>query len=189
MRRALVLVLVLLVGWSAAAQDDCGNGLPCGPLPWPLPDMPKLVSPTPIPTVYATSSAQLLLTSTATPSNTPTPTGTAFFDPAGIADSLATVQAITDGTAFPILDATGNPIDLGSQIDTVSVNVGDFFDYMAAVLNANLFGPFAPLVLFLAVTFPIVLLIKAADFLVPIAAALFGGIRKVVTLILDFLPF
>lgn len=189
MRAAWLLLIGVLVVAPARAQSDCGNGLPCGPVPWSVPELPQLESPTPIPTVLATSASGLLLTATATPTYTPTATGTPFFSVGEVNDSIATVQAITAGTPWPILDAEGTPLALDDQIDTLSLNVGNFFDYAAAVINANLFGPFAPLVLFLAVSFSIVLLIKAADFLVPIAAALFGGIRKVVTLVLDFLPF
>ena len=47
-RRLLLLLFSLAVAAPALAQNDCGPNLRCGQVPWALPVMPILVSPTPL---------------------------------------------------------------------------------------------------------------------------------------------
>jgi hypothetical protein len=47
---------------STPVNVNCGYGLPCGPVPWDLPNFPALVSPSPFPTQQATATPIVLYT-------------------------------------------------------------------------------------------------------------------------------
>lgn len=79
MKRFVLLVGLFLLSSVTLAQGDCGNGLPCGPLPWDLPVFPNLQSPTPITGEVDADPNQTpsaTFTATATPTATSTPTAT-----------------------------------------------------------------------------------------------------------------
>lgn len=48
--RFVLLLLIALIAAPLAAQSDCGPNVRCGQVPWALPVMPVLVSPTPLAT-------------------------------------------------------------------------------------------------------------------------------------------
>lgn len=50
---------------AGIGKQDCNHGLPCGPVPWTIPQLPQLQSPTPLATISADNSASVV---------TPTPT-------------------------------------------------------------------------------------------------------------------
>lgn len=190
MKRLILLFILLAAPPSLSfAQDDCGNGLPCGPVPWELPELPPLVSPTPIPTSEFSGDADPGDTPTPTPTFTPTVTPTGFVDPDDINDAVGTVSAIAAGTPIEWLDGEGQPIDAFEEIDDLALTAGTFFDYVATVSEANIFGPFTPMIAFILLALVITMIIKSLTFIVPVLAAVFGFIRKIVTLVLDFLPF
>lgn len=89
MTKFILFLGVFLICSVTFAQENCGNGLPCGPLPWDLPVFPVLQSPTPASgevdqdpnntptnTLTATSTYTPTATRTATPTRTPTLTRT-----------------------------------------------------------------------------------------------------------------
>lgn len=194
MRAFITVLLLALLAAPAAAQQPCGNGIPCKPVSWPLPEFPELVSPTPLspPGDFNNPPTN---TPTNTPTRTPIATSTAiatftpFIDADEIGDSLATVQALLDGTQAPVLNASGTPVSIETEIGQIGGNAEVFVGYVRTIQGADIMGPFAPLAAMLFTGITIVLLFKIATFMLPILAALFGIIRKVVNIILDFIPF
>lgn len=186
MRKITIIFLLLLLTHTASAQNsDCGSGLPCGPIPWRLPVLPVLQSPTPAPTQFATAAP------TYTPGGPPTatiqPTANPLdIDTSGIHDQVATLNAAMASTPIIIYNQEGTPFETAAQYEELTQNAAVFFGY-AQGLGAG-FGPLAPLVQFTFLSMLVVLSVKATTFLFPLLAAIFGIIRKVVSLILEFIP-
>lgn len=183
MRRWAILVVILLIAQPVAAQGDCGHGLPCGPIPWPLPQLPVLESPTPFETAVfeATNTPEGPTPTpsvTPTPSNTPEPTPAVDTDP--IQDSIATLQAMLD-TELPEVDA-----DL-DDTEELTTSAGTFFAYIKAVLGLHL-GPLNPLMAFLLFLISWFLGVKIVLFILPFAGLVWGFVRKLIQLILEFIP-
>ncbi|MBN8594804.1 MAG: hypothetical protein J0M33_23815 [Anaerolineae bacterium] len=195
MRRLVIAVtlLVLAIGsaWPASAQQgrDCGNGLPCGPIPWQRFNLPRLASPTPMPTLNGTA----FYYPTAAPSTpggpTPTPTaGLESIDTEPINVAIQTLQSVTDATPFTVVDSDGTPIASEEQISRVGQDAGTFFSYARSVLSPTTFGPIWPLVAFTFTALAVVLIVTVSTFLIPSAVAIFGIIRKIISTILEFIP-
>ncbi len=187
MRKLMPLcLLVVLIARVAYAQSDCGNGLPCGSIPWPQPNPPQLQSPTPMPTIGVT-----LNPPTQTPGGptaTPAPTNAGFeIDTSGISDQFATLQALAEATD-PVVMVSGTPLAPTDQYDTLTDNSATFFSYVRAVNEIDL-GGLNPIIGFVTVSFLTVLGVKIITLLLPVLATLFGFARKVVGIVLDFLPF
>ena len=196
MSRAAVIILLALAlvsgaVWSQGNTIQCAAGLPCGSVPWQLPRLPRLATPTPIPTINAPDYSGLPLTQ----SPTPTPmmaTGTPFFDSNAIGQQVGTLQAVINSTPFQVYSADGSgvPSDINSTIAQVAAmggNTNIFFSYVRALYGVNI-GVFTPLMLFFLIRFAVMLIIRLNTLILPVALAIFGFIRKVVQLILDFLP-
>ena len=185
-RAAAVFVLLLLFAVPAAAQ--CG--VPCQPVKWPLPTWPAMSSPTPL-------SQQSGLVPTYTPTGTitsgatlaPTATLTPFVDAGDVGSSLATLEFIVAGTVPPLANPSGTPFTIPDMLATAEADTSDFWGYSKGIADSNFLGPFAPFASLLLVFLFTMMLIKGSTFLLPIGFALFGVIRKVVSLLLDFLPF
>jgi hypothetical protein len=179
--RGLILALLLLMATPILAQNNnqsCGNGLPCGSLPWPLPTFPAMPSPTPI----------AIDDSFANPPPVPTSTAMAtLVDLAPIENGIGTMEAALNATPISIeIEGT-----LVSPEDIVLTYVGDgggIFGYIKG-LNSNSLGILAPFVNFVIIALLVVMVTQLNTFIIPIAMAVFGMIRKVLSLILDFLPF
>lgn len=173
--RLFLLSLSLLIAISTNAQT-CGNGLPCGAVPWTLPQWAPLESPTPLGGGLFNVDA----TPTGTPPATATATGTPDFGLAGARDSIATISAIDyqlGGTPLSSL------VDAGLSADSTTI-----FSYVKGVQSAS-WGPFTPIV---NLGFLIITVLLVATFwriVFPIIAALFGLVRRIVSFVLDFLPF
>lgn len=189
--RVFILVaasmLILLVGSHLMyAQNDCGDGLPCGKLPWDLPVLPPLPSPTLMPTIGVTT-----VPPTQTPGGptaTPAPTSVGFdIDVSGINNQFGTLQALAEATD-PVVEVSGTPVSNTSQLATLSANSGTFFSYVRAVSEIDL-GGMTPLIGFITLSFVTVLGVKVVTLLLPILSALFGFARKIIGVVLDFLPF
>ncbi len=190
MKKLLILLMVLLPGTiTALAQKDCGSGLPCGPVPWALPAFPKLTSPTPMPTLAMTP-VQPTQVSGAVPTPAPNPTSPPLssIDTGDIDDQIATMQAIVQQTPMQVLDINGTPVDTEQTFNQLGSQTGQFFGY-ARSLSSVSFGSLSPLVAFSLLALMTVIAVKMSTFVFSAMGALFGIIRKVVQLILDFLPF
>jgi hypothetical protein len=184
--RAVAVVLMLLV-FAGTAAAQCG--VPCQPVTWPLPTWPALVSPTPLAQVSG-------LVPTYTPTGTitaatpePTATLTPFVDAGDVGASLATLEHIVAGTVPPLANPSGTPFTVPDLLATAQYDTSDFWGYSKGIAESNFLGPFAPFATLLLVFLLMMLLIKGSTFLLPIGFALFGVVRKVVSLLLDFLPF
>lgn len=207
---SLWLSLILFCGGVVYAQN-CDPLLPCGPLPWQLPSLPDLQSPSPFPTVAvvatgststptqtASSTPTALPTSTPMPTFTPfptltpyptftlLPTWTPFVDVAQIGNAVGTLNALVASTDIPVYDLTGTPVTM-ANLDDIASNTGTAFGYVRGLANVN-FGPLTPLVVFAFTALFIFILVNIAGIVMPIAIAVFGVIRKIIELILDFIP-
>jgi len=183
MRRITALIMVFLViTMPIISQDDCGNGLPCGPIPWNLPDLPILISPSPFPTVLYEPTATPPPVVTDVPTNTPAPTNTiapsATIAATDISNQVSTLQVIIDATELAVND--GNYDELGA-------NAGEFIGYVRGVAAIDL-GFLNPLILAMVGGLGYVLSIKVIQFAAPLIAVFVGVIRKVIQFILGFIP-
>lgn len=186
MKKEFVLLIVLVIsmgiGLIVSAQDDCGDGLPCGKLPWDLPDLPVMNSPTPIPTIAIepTQDSGYVIT--------PTCSFGECLEDLGWDDQIATLNAIAQGTSPAINDMQGTPVNLDESFNQLGSNAGLFFGYVRGISTES-FGKFSILVNFMFLTLVVVISTKVLTFTFPVVMAGVGLIRKAVTLILEFLPF
>lgn len=182
MRTGLIILLVLLLVGGVVFAQDCGDGLPCGPIPWTLPNYPVLISPTAIlgdgsvltPTPTGTP------TPTRTPTHTPTDhlTATPFWDPQIIDDHIATAEGLLEGTEIPVVDAQGTPVgDIGG-------NPVIFFEYARGLVSGETFGPFTPLLALMGVGLGFSFLLAVFQFTLPIAAVILGLLLKIISFII-----
>lgn len=180
-----VLLLALIIGGVGIiqAQDDCGDGLPCGKIPWDLPVLPAVSSPTPIPTTTPRPDINGL-------PGPGTPTGTpigADLGSIGLADQIATAAAYAP-TPMNVLDSNGDVLVFGDQINLIQQDAVIVVGYARGLSSMN-FGKMTPLVAFIAGTFVIIMFVKAWTLLMPVFATLIGMFRKIVSFIMEFIPF
>lgn len=180
-KAALLLVLIVLPALPLLAQQNCGNGLPCGAIPWTLPNFPVMNSPTPMPTVNASN-----FIPTEPSGFVPTPTPT--FDTGSVTNNLATLGAVMSATPMVVLDANGTPFNQEDTFAELGGNAGTFFGLARAIISPDTWGVLWPLMAFAVVCLSVTLSIKLLTYMLPIFAALFGFIRKMIHVILDFIP-
>lgn len=180
MRRFFLIGLLLFI-LSAPVYADCQNGQPCGPVPWRLPFYPPLPSPTAFPTVIVTITSTPTQTATPGPGTASAPTATPQLDTSGINNQVATLQGIIQQT--PV--ATFSPAFGG---DDLSANSQTFFGYVLGLQDVH-FGILTPLLTFLVFSLGYTLAVKLVLMLLPVLSALFGLISRIISLILEFLPF
>lgn len=180
MRKIILITLMLFVGFPVAAQNNCGYGLPCGPVPFTLPQFPDLRSPTPV------TDAVISNNPGATPTSIPNPT--IEVDTSGIEDSIATLQAVMDATSVPIANLEGTPVSPQENV-TELIGVSEtFFGYVKG-LAGGVFGPITPLIMFSITALLIVISVTSIRYLFPVVMATLGILRKLISLLFDFLPF
>lgn len=185
MRRLICLCLLAFSSLTVAAQ--CGS--PCQPVAWPLPTWPALTSPTPPPDPSGNVVPTATPTGTLSATLTPTGTATAPLDAGGIGGSLATLQFVVGGTVPPLANPSGTPFSVTDLLATAEADTTDFWGYAKGIADADFFGPFAPFATLAVVFISLLLVVKSTTFLLPIGFALFGVLRKVISLLLEFLPF
>ena len=98
------------------------------------------------------------------------------------------MQATPGGMINP--DGSYNPngvADTVNQLGVVGSEGSIFVSYALAFYNANI-GIFTPLLTFMILRVMVMTAVKLNVWLAPVAVAIFGFIRKVISLILDFLP-
>ncbi len=182
MRLAKLLCILVALTWRTlpAGAQDCREGQPCGAVPWAVPTLPALASPTPMPTLVITSEAGL------PPAPTGQPTAPSYdLDTGGIDDSFATLNAIMASTPLVVLNTEGTPV---GPIEDLDADASVFFSY-AKGMTTDWAGPIAPLISLTLTAFVTVIGVKIITFILPLVSAIFGIIRKILSLILDFLPF
>jgi hypothetical protein len=183
-----IVALLLLVPGSYQ-DDDCGDGLPCGPIPFDLPSLPLILSPTPFPTVWI----QATPTPTVTPIPTPTPDATATFTPVPTATLNATaivegvegLEELSEGTPQPVIGLDGVEYDIES-IDE-GAETATFWSYIRGLFSINL-GKFQPVLVFSVFAFGIIIAVKSSTLILYFLAPLIGLIRKAIDFVLKFIP-
>ena len=184
--RALLFTFISLILFRLVLAGDCGNGLPCGSIPWPQPNPPQLQSPTPMPTIGVTINPPTQ--TPGGPTATPAPTQVSFdIDVSGINDQFATLNALAVATD-QMVEVSGTPVTTSNQLSTLTANSGTFFSYVRAVSEIDL-GGLTPLIGFVTLSFLTVLTVKIVTLSLPVLSAIFGLARKLVGIVLDFLPF
>lgn len=186
-RRTLLTFFVLLsIPLWASAQSSCGNGLPCGPLPWPMPKFPILVSPSPMPTIGITAvpTSGGSPTATSAPTETPAPTGTVISDFTSLSDQMATLQGMLLATSEPV-EINGTAIDSDEYLATSVAGSTTFFSYVRAFSDVDV-GFLGQIINFALVSFAVVIAIKLATFILPMLGTLFGIILGAVQFFISF---
>jgi hypothetical protein len=174
----LVAALLLMILCIPVALAECGYGERCQGVPFRIDPLPRLQSPTPFPTSNATT----IPTETPTSSGSGSVTTPTTIGVGGLGDQVSTLQAIINTTPVGI-----NAIAPTLSLSDLGENSATFFGYMRGLTAMNL-GYFQPLVNFF---FGALVLIIATILItnnLPLIAAIIGVIRKVIQLILDFLP-
>jgi len=194
---SVLLFVALLLPAGRVSAQKCGDPLnPCGPLPWALPSLPLLTSPTPY-QLRDTPTPQVM---TATPSPTPSPTPsatvgtpTATLDAGELHEDIATVAA---GGLDTIDDLDINPeIAIGGPSDpiaTTSASLSNysrtFFSYVRGLTLFNMRGTggiMGWVLLALAVVIGTVIAVN----LIPIIGAIYRLVMRVIELVAEFIPF
>lgn len=133
-RRLLILLSSLLVALPAAAQSDCAANLRCGQVPWQLPLMPVLVSPTPL----ATTAAEVVQATDQSAYINPTPSYCDEATPGAQSTTYRAAVASTRPSAWWPMDETSGTV----MNDAIGTRNGT---YSGATLNAyTLAGGAAP---------------------------------------------
>jgi hypothetical protein len=179
MRVVLMGLLILLSASSGAAAQSCGNGLPCGPIPWRLPNLPDLKTPTPASRVDEGYASIPLLTSPAEATALP---GLEV----GMEPVAGQVEMYLTATQICILDVYGRCMEQDPQAYAPEPFL--IFGYFRSLAGVNL-GVFNPVLWFLLAAFSSVLAFTLASRVLPILVVLLGLVRKFVNLMLNFLPF
>lgn len=177
---ASMLIFLMAVPVLIYAQDDCGDGLPCGKIPWDLPQLPELPSPTPIPTITPRPDVNGSI-GVGTP--TPTPRGSDLGS-SDVANQIATASSFNP-TPINVLDANGTTLIFAEQLNWIRQDTRQVFGYARGLTNMN-YGKVTPVVMFLFAAFSLVTFVKGWTLLMPIFATLIGLFRKIVSFIMDF---
>ena len=185
--RVLILAAASMLMFSFVRAGECGDGLPCGSIPWPQPNPPQLQSPTPMPTIGVTTIPPTQTPGGATATPSPAPTSNNFgLDIDGIGQQFATLRALAEATD-PVIEVSGTPVSQDDQMTTLTDNSATFFGYVRAVNEIDL-GGLTPIIGFVTLSFLTVLGTKAVTLIVPVVMALFGLIKKIISFVISFFP-
>lgn len=176
MKRLITVIILAIVGSLPTMAQDCG-GLPCGNIPWQIPQLPELNSPTPFPTVYATATES---------SEGSVPTATPTLDASGITNQQNNLQSFLSATPQSIVGIDGTPQAIDSS--ALATDGSLVISYIKAVTLAD-FGVLSPLLAFLVFILTFTMAVKLIEIFIPFSAVIFRGIRTAFQLVADFLPF
>src|SRR6185369_5924033 len=184
--RVLILAAASMLMFSAALAGECGDGLPCGSIPWPQPNPTQLQSPTPMPTIGVTINPPTQ--TPGGPTATPAPTEASFnLDLGGLNDKFATLQSVVEATD-QVVEVSGTPVSAGDQLDTVAASGYTFFGYVRGITELDL-GGLTPFITFVTTSLVVVIAVKSITFILPVLLALFNFIKGIINVVLNFLPF
>lgn len=176
-----LLTMVALASFAPVAAAQCQFYRECFQVPWAIPQFAELQSPTPFPTVVIT---QTYTPTPFTPTATPTIVPTSDYTPVNataVVEQLQTLQAIASGTPVPISIVTQSPAMLGA-------NAAVFWGY-AKGLGDGAFGDnFSPLITFGMAAILFLVALKFSLIIIPVLMSLIGAFRKVIRMVLDFIP-
>lgn len=174
--KRLITVIVFILGSLPVMAQNCG-GLPCGNIPWQIPSLPELNSPTPFPTVYATATES---------SEGSVATATATLDASGLTNQQNNLQSFLSATPQGVLDINGTPV--APNAPTLAGDGSLVISYIKALTQAD-FGVLTPLLGFLIFMFTFMLGVKITEVFIPFSTVIFKGIKTAFQIIADFLPF
>lgn len=183
--RWIFAFLLVMFMTGAALARDCGNGLPCGPVPWDLPGLPHLVPPTLIPDTSVSVPGP-----TSAPAPTSVPSNLINLDTSGLNNQVATLNAVIAATPVSVSNLDGsftNPNMQATQQAEMGQNSGTFFGYVRGLADSN-FGVMTPVFFFVLFSFVLTFFTKSSSIFLPILVAVFGFVRKIVQLVLEFIP-
>jgi len=120
------------------------------------------------------------------PTFTPLPTWTPFMDTSDLQNVIATVNSLVAATNVSINDLSGTPVGM-SNVTDLTANTSTVFSYARGLADVNM-GPITPLIVFIFTAFVIFLFVRLLLMLLPLLGAMSGIIRKLVELILEFIP-
>lgn len=181
----LLMALMMALSPTLAQSDDCGDGLPCGPVPWTIPRLPVILSPTPIPTTAIQPTNTPEPTQTPDPGHTATPEPEATLDPDDLDDLVGDVDEIINRTPIaPMTDPDGNPLGWDS-VGTLST--GGLWGYLRGLIGVDL-GVFQPVLVAGVIALFVRVFVKSSTLILPVIAFLVGGVRKAVEFVLKFIP-
>ncbi len=147
------------------------------------PTLTRTTTPTRTPTLTRTPTPTRTLTST------PTATATVPFAATSASDQLATIQAMASATNIAVINPTaGAPIDVEAAADDSIGSIATIFGYIKGLFAVDLGRGITPLLYFSLVALIITLGTKTATAIIPLVFLFVGFIRKIVQLILDFIP-
>jgi hypothetical protein len=107
----------------------------------------------------------------------------------GINDQMATLSSVMENTPYIVLNVEGTPVDTAETFDDLGSNAGDFFGYAKGLSSSQSnFGSLTPLIVFTLIAMVTVIAIKSLTFLIPLFAAIWGFIRKIIETVLEFIP-
>ena len=189
----LILIVLMALATPAGAQGYKGTPdplQPVGPLPWPVPVLPYLRSPTPWPTVAtptplaATYTPSPTATATLTPTPPATPHDTEHESMATLVgqnqEAIQTLQALDGQTAGDLSMATA-----AAQVGDYA---GQFFAYAKGLELFNIKGT-GGVVTFMLLAFLFVILVILGTAILPMLATLANWIVKILRLLGEFIPF
>lgn len=189
-----MLLVVVLGSANVAAQDGCAFGLRCGAAPWELPQWPSLPTPSPIPTTQITATPTPTETPSATatdsgPTPTPPPPTESIYDDlrdgiGEIGDMFATASGMLASTPVIVFDVDGTPVP---AIDSMLADGSRVFGLVKGI-SSDWAGPFAPLVTLSITALLLVASVRIMTFILPLIAAVFGLVRKIIVFLLEFIP-
>lgn len=181
MKLLIVALMILTVALPASAQT-CREGRPCEGVPWQMPVLPPLRTPTPLPTLAITVSPTP--SATIAPTNTPTvvpPAPTLVINATTIIDRLSTLEALASRTPEGITAyATPSASELGA-------NSAVFFGYFRGLTETN-FGVFTQFFNFIVFGFLFIVTLKIGLMLAPLLAAILGFFKRAISFLLEFVP-
>lgn len=97
------------------------------------------------------------------------------------------MSAVMASTPYIIQDFNGTPVDTSESLTELEDNASFFFGYARSISSAYV-GKLSPLMTFMLLSVAVIVSIKATTYLLPFISAVVGLVRKVISLILDFLP-
>lgn len=106
-----------------------------------------------------------------------------------INDAFATLSGATNGTLPAVANPSSTPYGLDELLATTEADTDTMFGTTKGMLAADVLGPFAPLGVLAIAVVALVLALKSSTFVLTLLVPLVGIVRRIVSLILDFLPF
>lgn len=202
-RYAYSLVLIFLLSVSMVSAQETETPTSEGGLPWlatwtpvpgaaqsdlqfPLPDLPRLQSPTPI--VVGPGDGSPVGTGTPEPTSTPEPTMTPFIG-IEVGDSIATLDAVMRGIGDPEATAEVTAEASFDDLDGLITGGPEFFGLVKGLSGDNVFGPFAPLLTFVLLVVNMTFFMFVIKLTLPAISVLIGTVRKALGVVMDFARF